>query len=164
MARYSFGASFDALCTTRKAGNAVAELAHWDWTFRTPSLGLDSLLATGMLGYSPLVRLPNADRASIEDSKVRDYLLSPTHPVGRFKSVFFGALGFSVDQWELLRDALLDLARVTDATPGQPSPFGLKFEIRATLQGPSGRQAELVTVWMVSNGQDFPHFITAYPG
>jgi len=54
------------------------------------------------------VRLPNADRTVVEDAKVRDYLLSPTHPVGRFKSVFFVALGFSADRWELLRDALLD--------------------------------------------------------
>ena len=55
--------------------------------------------------------LPNADRAVVEDAKVRDYLLSPTHPVGRFKSVFFAALGFSANQWPVLRDALLELAR-----------------------------------------------------
>lgn len=110
------------------------------------------------------MRLPNVDNAVVEDAKVRLYLLSSTHPVGRFKSVFFVALGFSVDNWAVLRDALLELARTSDAIPGQPSPFGLKFEIRAILHGPTGRQADLVTVWMVSNGQDFPHFITAHPG
>jgi hypothetical protein len=66
-----------------------------------------------------VVGLPNADRAVVEDAKVRDYLLSPTHPVGRFKSVFFVALGFSADRWSLLRDALLELARSGDATPRQ---------------------------------------------
>lgn len=81
------------------------------------------------------MRLPNADRAVVEDAKVRDYLLSSSHPVGRFKSVFFIALGFSSEQWLLLRDTLLDLARAGDAVPGQPSPFGLKFEIRAILTG-----------------------------
>jgi len=110
------------------------------------------------------VRLPNADRAIVEDAKVRDYLLSSTHPVGRFKSVFFTALGFSSEHWPLLRDALLNQAHTGDAVPGQPSPFGLKFEIRAIVTGPSGRQASVVTVWMVSNGQDFSHFVTAYPG
>ena len=109
------------------------------------------------------MRLPNADRAVVDDAKVRDYLLSPTHPVGRFKSVFFMALGFSAAQWESLREALLEIAQA-DATAGQPSPFGLKFEIRANLRGPSGRQGDIVTIWMISNGQDFPHFITAYPG
>lgn len=110
------------------------------------------------------MRLPNADSVVVEDAKVRNYLLSPTHPVGRFKSVFFVALGFSLDRWETLRDALLQLARTGEAVPGQPSPFGLKFEIRAILQGPSGRQAKVVTIWMVSNSQDFPHFVTAHPG
>lgn len=111
-----------------------------------------------------MVRLPNADLAAIDDAKVRDYLLSPSHPVGRFKSVFFVALGYSLDHWEILRDALLELGKAGEATPGQPSPFGLKFEIRATLHGPSGRQASLVTVWMVSRDQDFPHFVTSFPG
>ena len=110
------------------------------------------------------MRLPNADLVVVDDAKVRDYLLSPTHPVGRFKSVFFVALGFSPHHWEALRDALLELARTGHMVPGQASPFGLKFEIRAILTGPSGRQANVVTVWMVSNGQNFPHFITAHPG
>ena len=108
--------------------------------------------------------LPNANRAVVDDAKVRDYLLSPTHPVGRFKSAFFFALGFSVERWPLLRDALLELARTGEATPGQASSFGTKFEIRAKLVGSSGREAPVVTVWMVSSGQDFPHFVTAHPG
>jgi len=110
------------------------------------------------------VLLPNPDRAVIDDAKVRDYLLSPSHPVGRFKSVFFSALGFSQANWQLLRDALLELSRSDAAVPGRPSPFGQKFEVRAILQGPSGRQAEVVTVWLVSIGEDFARFVTAFPG
>jgi len=110
------------------------------------------------------VRLPNADRAVVEDAKIRDYLLSPTHPVGRFKSVFFVALGFSADRWELPRDALLELAAPPTLLRARPAHSGSSLKSRAILQGPTGRQADVVTAWMVSNGQDFPHFITAYPG
>ena len=110
------------------------------------------------------MRLPNSDRAIVDDAKVRDYLLSSSHPVGRFKSVFFLALGFSPDHWTTLRDALLELARAGDAVPGQPSPYGQKFEIRGTLTGPSGREAPILTVWMISDGRDFAHFVTAFPG
>jgi hypothetical protein len=109
------------------------------------------------------VRLPNADLAVVEDAKVRDYLLSGYHPVGRFKSVAFLALGFSGDHWQLLRDALLQLAFTGDASTGQPSPFGLKFEICAILRGPSGCQANVVTVWLVSNGLDFPSLRDSLP-
>ena len=107
--------------------------------------------------------LPNSERAVIDDAKVRDYLLSSSHPVGRFKSVFFAALGFSEQNWQLLRDALLDLAHSVDASPGQASPFGQKFEVRANLRGPTGRQAHVVTIWLVANGHDFAHFVTAFP-
>jgi len=50
--------------------------------------------------------LPNADRAEISAQKLRDYLLSPNHPVGRFKARFFGALGFSAANWRDLEQAL----------------------------------------------------------
>ena len=110
------------------------------------------------------MQLPNCDRATVADAKVRDYLLSPSHPVGRFKSSFFNALGFSVADWETLREALLALARSAEAEPGQRSPFWQKFEIRGNLQGPSGRQASVVTVWMFPNGRDTAHFVTAFPG
>jgi len=110
------------------------------------------------------VRLPNANHAVVADAKVRDYLLSPSHPVGRFKSSFFAALGFTLANWEDLRDALLALARSTEAYPGQTSPYGQKYDIRGTITGPLGRQASVVTVWMVPEGRDFAHFVTAFPG
>jgi hypothetical protein len=110
------------------------------------------------------VLLPNPERAVVDEAKVRDYLLSPSHPVGRFKAAFFWALGFSADDWRSLSEALLTMGRTGEATEGQVSPFGRKFEIRATLTGPSGRQATVVTIWMVSNGREFAHFVTAFPG
>ena len=65
--------------------------------------------------------LPNSDRAIVDDAKVREYLLSASHPVGRFKSVFFVRLGFSTEDWTTLRDALLEFGRAGDALPGQGS-------------------------------------------
>jgi hypothetical protein len=83
------------------------------------------------------VRLPNADQVVVADAKVRDYLLSPSHPVGRFKSSFFAALGFTVANWEDLREAFLSLARSAEADPGQISPYGQKYDVRGTF-GSSG--------------------------
>ena len=48
--------------------------------------------------------LPNADRAEIDPAKLRDYLLSFTHPVGRFKARFFNALGYIAAEWQTLED------------------------------------------------------------
>jgi hypothetical protein len=35
------------------------------------------------------MRLPNAEKAVIERRKLTEYLLSETHPTGRFKAQFF---------------------------------------------------------------------------
>jgi hypothetical protein len=56
------------------------------------------------------------------------------------------------------------MARSEDATPGQPSAFGQKYEVRGTIKGPSGRQAIVLAVWIVLKGESFPRFVTVFPG
>ena len=55
------------------------------------------------------VNNPDWEKAEIYPSKVRDYLLSPTHPVGRFKAPFFAALGYTQDEWNVLQDDLREI-------------------------------------------------------
>ena len=107
--------------------------------------------------------LPNPERAFVAPNKVRDYLLSPGHPVGRFKAAVFAALGYTQENWERLRDDLLAVASSGTASPAPPSQFGQKFEVGVTLVGPSGRSGEFTTVWLMRTGEDFPRFVTAFP-
>lgn len=107
--------------------------------------------------------LPNLDRAVIETEKLRDYLLSDAHPVGRFKAVFFKALGFHRDEWERLRDALLAVAAAHPAQPTSMTAYGRKYEVRGTLRGRNLRSAEVVTVWIMRSSEDFPRLVTVYP-
>jgi hypothetical protein len=46
------------------------------------------------------VPLPNADQAVIDSQKLHGYLLSTSHPVGRFKARFFTALGYVGERWQ----------------------------------------------------------------
>jgi hypothetical protein len=46
--------------------------------------------------------IPNADRAIIDPAKLHWYLISRSHPVGRFKAAFFLALGYSPEDWRRL--------------------------------------------------------------
>jgi hypothetical protein len=108
--------------------------------------------------------LPNVERAIVEPAKLRDYLLSSAHPVGRFKARFFLALGYTRDDWHVLRDDLLRLAALGEVKPGQPSAYGQKYEVSGTLVGPNGRTAAVVAVWLLGANEDGPRFITAYPG
>ncbi|MBI1982647.1 MAG: adhesin [Acidobacteria bacterium] len=89
------------------------------------------------------MKLPAADRAIVDPAKVRDYLLSSEHPVGRSKA--------------------LTLAQTNDATPSQANAFGQKYIVRGSLIGPNARSADIVTVWIVLLQEPGPRFVTAYP-
>ncbi len=110
------------------------------------------------------MRIPGGDKAFVDPAKVRDYLLSLEHPIGRFKAAFFGSLGYSRDSWQALQGEFKRLALSDDASTGAPSDFGQKFEVRATIEGPSGRRAAVVVVWIILKGEQVPRFVTAFPG
>ena len=108
--------------------------------------------------------LPNADRAEIDPAKLHGYLLSPTHPVGRFKARFFAALGYTAEEWQTL-EADLRIQHLTQpAEPGLRLPYGQSYTIRAILKGPSGEAAPVVSVWFIRSATALPRFVTAYPG
>ncbi len=108
--------------------------------------------------------LPSAEHAVVEPAKIRDYLLSTSHPVGRFKAAVFISLGYTTEDWAKLRDDILLLARSGDARPGQQSGYGQKYEVSGTLQGPNGRARSITTVWLVPVSENRPKLITAFPG
>ena len=109
------------------------------------------------------VKLPNIDKAAISSDKLRDYLLSRSHPIGRFKAAFFNKLGFNADNWEIMEEALRSVLK-GDALEKDVTEYGNKYEIRGVITGPSGLSVEIVTVWIILKGEDHPRFITAYPG
>src|SRR5690606_24964500 len=106
--------------------------------------------------------LPNPNKAIIEPAKIRDYLLSPDHPVGRYKAAYFRSLGYSKETWQYLEADIRRLATF-DATRIEVSDYGEKFTVRGTLVAPNGKSASTITVWIVRSGEDFPRFVTAYP-
>ena len=110
------------------------------------------------------MQIPNADRATIEPAKLRDYLLSSTHPIGRFKARFFTALGFTADRWGELGEALRIQHLTQNAVAVPATGHGQKYTIRAILNGPTGQSAIVVSVWFIPARGEVPRFVTAYPG
>ena len=105
----------------------------------------------------------NAIQATVDDSKVVDYLLSPVHPVGRFKCVFFERLGFSRERPMDLVAALMSHAARAKAVTTTASQHGEKQIATDTLTGPNGKSAEVVAVWLTPPGGSAPRLVTAYP-
>ncbi len=107
------------------------------------------------------MKLPNVEKAQIPEAKLREYLLSTTHTIGRYKARFLAGLGFTSENWTELRERLQSLAR-QDAELGEATEHGEKYLVSGTLEGPIG-SAEVVSVWIVMAGDDFPRLVTVYP-
>ena len=108
------------------------------------------------------MKLPNSDNALVPLEKLRDYILSPVHPVGRFKSVFFRGLGYDTESYERLESDFRSLL-VAEAELAKVTDFGSLYLVRGVLSGPNGRSGLVVTVWIILSEQVVPRFVTAYP-
>jgi len=104
----------------------------------------------------------DAAAAIVPAEKLRDYLLSSVHPIGRYKSAFFRSLGYTQEQWHVLerdlRAVLSNEAQVSGATE-----YGQKFTVRGVPSGPNARSAGIVSVWIILVKETAPRFVTAYP-
>ena len=108
--------------------------------------------------------LPEFERAEIDPQKLHGYLLSSSHPIGRFKARFFAALGFTADRWQELEVALRVQHLAQEAIPSRASAPGQTYTIRAILNGPNGEGTVVTSVWFLPTGRTVPYFVTAYPG
>jgi hypothetical protein len=109
------------------------------------------------------VKDPDWEKAEIDPAKIRDYLLSPTHPVGRFKAPVFAALGYTQDEWQVLQADLRQIIGQGQAVYGGRNDYGEKYTVLARLKTPGGVSRDIITVWIVLSGENVPRFITAYP-
>jgi Domain of unknown function (DUF6883)/Domain of unknown function (DUF4926) len=94
--------------------------------------------------------------------KLRDYLLSPNHPIGRYKAAFFRSLGYEQDDWEALEHDIRSLL-TGNAEEMDVTEYGTKYSILGPITGPNGRSTNIVSVWIILMGEDVPRFVTAYP-
>lgn len=109
------------------------------------------------------MQLPNRANAYISPKKLREYLLSDTHPVGRFKAKVFTSVGFTDDYINSLREGLLAIAYMNEVRQEHQENYGRKYVLDGALPTPCGTLLQVRTVWMIDEGEDAPRFVTAYP-
>jgi Domain of unknown function (DUF6883) len=109
------------------------------------------------------MKLPNLENLVVPRAKVVDYLLSPTHRDGRHKAQFFAHFGFTQNNWQQLAELLRRHALEHEITKVEPSAFGTRYVLEGIMNMPDGRAVPLRAVWFVSDQQEDPRFVTAYP-
>jgi hypothetical protein len=108
------------------------------------------------------VKLPRADRVRIDMRKVSDYLLSPMHPVGRFKAWVFRALGFEQATIAAFVAEVRRIAAEGEVAEVEDFEFGRKYTVPGELKGPRGA-ARVVTVWIQEAGREDVRLVTVHP-
>ena len=108
------------------------------------------------------MKLPHHDSVQIDIRKVRDYLLSPMHPVGRFKARVFKALGFDMGAVEAFVAEVRRIASEGDVSEVEDFEFGRKYTVAGELMGPIG-SARVLTVWIQDSGREDVRLVTVRP-
>jgi hypothetical protein len=108
------------------------------------------------------VKIPNAEEAVVDPEKLYGYLLSASHPIGRFKAKFFARLGFEASNWQRFEGALREHLG-HEAKLAHVDKHGQRYEICAILKGPAG-ESLVISAWIIRIGETAPRFVTAYPG
>lgn len=106
--------------------------------------------------------IPNAERAVVTREKVYDYLLNLDHPDGGSKAIWYDALGYERENWRLLADDLLEIARDCSDYATETSEFGVKYIARGKVGRPGHRPGRVLAVWIVEADEP-PRLVTAYP-
>jgi hypothetical protein len=82
------------------------------------------------------VKIKNLANAVLKEEKFTEYLLSPDHPVGRFKEAYFRRFGFTRSHWQVLRDALLEHAVLHEIFSEKATPHGVLYLVEGPLRTP----------------------------
>ena len=94
--------------------------------------------------------LPNASQAVVPKDKLVRYILNPEHEKGRHKArVFRSTLGFGPENWEDLRDQILDGVLSAEISKVATGVHGTRYTVPLLIEGTNGETHEVTTGWIV---------------
>lgn len=109
------------------------------------------------------MKLSNYENVVIPEAKIAAYLLSHSHRDGRSKAKFFTMIGFAIEEWQKLAQALRQHAADNEIEKIESSPFGMRYIVEGKIIAPNGRMPMIRSIWFIADGETVPRFATAYP-
>jgi hypothetical protein len=109
------------------------------------------------------MKVPDCDNAYIPVAKIKEYLLSKTHPIGKTKAHFFNQVGYTLQNRNLLINDIHTIIKENSAARIIETEFGTKYIVKGAVGERFGKRQFIVTVWIIEESKTFPRFITAYP-
>lgn len=80
------------------------------------------------------MEFPNRENVYIPLSKLKDYLLSETHSVGKSKAKLLRSLGFNEMNIDMLMQGLISIAHSGDIKEVLSSPHGVNISLMGCLE------------------------------
>jgi hypothetical protein len=99
----------------------------------------------------------------IDPAKLIRYALNPEHPRGGQKArVFRAALGYTLDNYQILIDQIEQLALDADAVVSREDQFGLHLRVDLMITGVAGQTVRIRTSWMIAPRSDIAALTTLF--
>jgi hypothetical protein len=109
------------------------------------------------------MRVPNLESAVVPPSKITDYLLEASHPIGGPKARFFLRFGFLRERWLDLADALIQHAYRNNVVFSEETEYGTRYVVDGPLRSPDGTALNVRAAWYIDRDSTIPRFVTAHP-
>lgn len=103
------------------------------------------------------------ERIEIAESKLSGYLLNKNHSIGSHKAIYFEKLGYNINNWKILRDALIEHINSADNSEIIENQFGVKIVVINRIKSIIGKHPIIKSVWFIENNEKILKFVTAYP-
>lgn len=107
--------------------------------------------------------LPNLENAVIPEAKIFRYALDQSSPKGKDKAVVFeSALGYNQSNGRLLIEAIKENLPRFKSVVKEQDQYGERYNVVLRLMGVNGREANVLTAWIIRPEEDFPRLTTLY--
>ena len=111
--------------------------------------------------HSYAMKMPDGDAAIVDGQKLTGYCLNPEHPRGKHKARVFATLGFTAENADALRAALLMAAASGDAQPAASDQFGDRYVLEFEIEGPRAKGI-VRSMWIVRRGERAPRLTSCF--
>ena len=107
------------------------------------------------------MKMPGGDAAIVDQQKLTGYCLNPEHPRGKHKARVFASLGYTAENADELRAALLRAAAGPDAQGAASDQFGDRYVLEFEIEGPQSKGIVRST-WIVRRGERAPRLTSCF--
>ena len=107
------------------------------------------------------MKMPGGDAAIVDRRKLTGYCLNSEHPRGKHKARVFARLGYTAENADDLRAALLRAAASNDAQAAASDQFGDRYVVEFEIEGSQGKGIVRST-WIVRRGERAPRLTSCF--